>query len=96
MTPTDARRRLEEITSLSLSNFDELIFLSKEIVDCWIDAGLAYPSTFVDAFVSIDSQADCLRASHDVKEKQEFYEIFRIIYSNELRAVKKFLDRSRH
>lgn len=95
MTPIDAQRRLRELTSLSPTNFEELVFSSKEIIDCWIDAGFAYPSTFVEEFVSIDSQADDLRSSSDVSEKQGFYESFCAVYKDELQALKKFLDRSR-
>lgn len=93
MIPTDARQRLKELTSLSPNNFAELVLASKEIIDCWIDAGFAYPNTLIDEFVSIDSQADSLRLSDDVEEKRDFYETFRQVYADEIEALKDFLDR---
>lgn len=93
MITTDPQRRLEELVDIIPRNFDELVISSREIINCWINAGFDYPNALVEAFVSIDSQADCLRASDDTEEKESFYQVFRAIYMNELEILRSFLAR---
>lgn len=72
-----------------------MISTAKGIIDCWINAGFEYPSTYIDEFVSIDSQADCLRTSDDFAERQRFYEDFRKVFGEEVQALRRFLDRQK-
>lgn len=91
MTPSDAQKRLRQITCLTPSNFAELLEISREIIDCWLAADFEYPSAYLDEFISIDSQADSLRMSGDEGEKHRFYDTFRKPFAEELKNMEKLL-----
>lgn len=91
MNPVDAFDRLRRLSGLIPRNFEELTSLCRDVIDCWIRAGLEYPSAYLEEFVSIDSQADSVRASSSDTDKADFFETFRDVYIQESKNLNEFL-----
>ncbi len=88
---SESERKLRRLVSSTPNNFSELVAISRDVINCWVDLGYDYPSPYIEEFVSIDSQADAIRAGGNDDEREEFFKTFQEICTQELRRLKSLI-----